>query len=363
MKRSRVLILGTALAAVAAIESPLPAGAALPKQFAGIVSNDAFAGSPAYRAQVFGEQRSLGVGMIRQTFDWAEIEGGPDNYDFSRYDEFVGAAAAYGITVLPVLFDPPPFRSSKPARHAKPGTYFPRNYGDLGSFGAVVARRYGPNGSFWASNPAIPRHPITSYQVWNEPNLPVYSPPKPSARKYVKLLRATGSAIKAVDPSAEIVTAGLPDSTLSKPNLFKYIAAMYRAGAKGSFDTIGINPYAPSTRSMLHKLERIRRIMRRHGDGRAALWITELGWSDKGPPSAFRVGAHGQAKKIRQTLAALKRARSRLRLRGFFYFSWRDGRPYAPRYKDFWGLHTGLLRTNGSRKPAYRAFKRAVKKL
>ena len=61
----------------------------------------------------------------------------------------------------------------------------------------------------------------------------MYSGGQPSASGYVAMLRAVGPAIKAVDPNAEIVTAGLPDSRLSKPNLFKYIQQMYSAGGEG----------------------------------------------------------------------------------------------------------------------------------
>jgi hypothetical protein len=45
------------------------------------------------------------------------------------------------------------------------------------------------------------------------------------------------------------------------------------------------------------------------------------------------------------------------------YFSWRDGLPYAPHFKDLWGLHTGLLDLDGNPKPAFSAFKRAVRRL
>ena len=31
--------------------------------------------------------------------------------------------------------------------------------------------RYGPEGSFWAAHPNLPYHPVTSYEIWNEPNL------------------------------------------------------------------------------------------------------------------------------------------------------------------------------------------------
>jgi hypothetical protein len=352
MKRFAALILALAALGPAA-------GSAAANDFAGIVAPELYAGSPSYREKTFTAQQALGIGMIRQTLDWASIEYAPGQYDFSLFDNFVVVAARHNLTILPILFNPPPFWSSKPKRHAKHGTYFPKNLNAMGAFAAAVAQRYGRGGSFWAAHPEVPTLPMTAYQVWNEPNLAAYSPPKPSASRYVAMLRAVGPAIKAVDPQAEIVTAGLPDSRLSKPNLYSFVKQMYRAKAKGTFDTIGINPYAPTAGSLIKKLKRIRSIMTSFGDAAASMWVTELGWSDVGPRSPFRAGKGGQAKRIGQAIAALKRNSARLKLRGFFYFAWRD----TPAYKgfhDFWGLHTGLLRKNGTRKPAYAAFKKAV---
>jgi hypothetical protein len=355
MKQLRALILAGGLALLA-----IPVTPAVANEFAGIVSNEAFAGDTYQRNSLFSRMDGLGIGVIRQTFTWASIERRRNSYDFTNYDDFVIRAAQHNIRVLPVLFDPPKFRSSKPKKHAKHGTYFPKKASDLGVFGAKVAQRYGPNGTLWAENPGEPKLPITAYQIWNEPNLGAYSPPKPSAKKYVKLLRATGPRIRAVDAAAEIVTGGLPDSRLSKPaNLYKFITQMYQAGAKGSFNSLGINPYAPTASSMLGKLRKIRRIMARFHDSASKIWVTELGWSDVGPKAPFRVGAAGQAQRIKDTVAALKANETKLNLHGFFYFSWADGAVYAGGH-DFWGLHTGLLRKNGSPKPAYEAFKQAV---
>ena len=352
MKRAAALILTLAALGPAA-------GSAAANDFAGIVADDVYSGTPAYREKAFTLQQALGVGVIRQTLDWASIEGSPGNYDFSTFDNFVVQAAQHNIRVLPIIFDPPPFDSSRPKKHAKHGTYFPKSNTDMANFAAAAASRYGPSGYFWRLHPDIPFLPMTAYQIWNEPNLAAYSPPKPSASKYVAMLKAVGPAIKAVDPEAEIVTAGLPDSRLSKPNVFKFIQQMYRAGAKGSFDTLGINPYAPSASSLIGKLRRIRSIMASFGDASASIWVTELGWSDVGPGAPFRAGKAGQGKRIGQAIAALKRNAAALKLRGFFYFAWRDGAVYAGGH-DFWGLHTGLLRKNGTRKPAYAAFKKAI---
>jgi lysophospholipase L1-like esterase len=350
MKRARPLIIAAALA----LGAPAAAQA---NEFAGIVANDVYSGSPSYRAKQLAAQQAAGVGIIRQTLDWASVEIAPDSYDFTNFDKFVEEAARHNIRVLPVLFDPPTFR--RPAGSNKKYTPFPKSNADFAKFAGAVAARYGRGGSFWDGRTNIPNLPFTSYQIWNEPNLPVYSGGHPSAAAYVAMLRAIDPAIKAVDPAAEIVTAGLPDSRLSKPNLYKYIQQMYSAGANGTFDTLGVNPYAPTASSLISKLKRIRGIMAKNGDADAGLWVTELGWSDVGPGSAFRAGKSGQAKRIGQALRALKSNATTLKLRGFFYFAWKDGAVYKGG-KDFWGLHTGLLRKNGTRKPAFAAFKKAV---
>ena len=355
MKRFRLLIIAAALAILV-----VPAPKAGANDFAGIVSTEAFSYDRFQLNSLFGQMHNdLGVGYIRQTFTWAQIETRRNAYRWGQYDDFVRVAALNDMHVLPVLFDPPKFRSSKPKKHAQHGTYFPKKVSDLGVFGAAVAKRYGPNGTYWAENPDVPKLPITAYQIWNEPNLKAYSPPKPSAKKYVQMLKAVKPRIRAVDPAAEIVTGGLPDSRLSKPNLFKFITQMYKAGAKGSFDTMGINPYATSASGMISKLKKIRGIMNRYRDSSSSIWVTELGWSDVGPKAPFRVGAAGQAQRINTTVAALEQNEAALKLRGFFYYSWKDGAVYAGGH-DFWGLHTGLLRKDGSQKPAYAALKQAV---
>jgi polysaccharide biosynthesis protein PslG len=347
----RALIIAAALLALG-----LPTSATA-NEFAGIVANDVYSGSQSYRAKQFAAQQAVGVGIIRQTLDWASVEVAPNSYDFTNFDHFVTEAARHNIRVLPVLFDPPAFQRPKGA--SKKYTPFPLSNEAFAKWSAAVALRYGVGGSFWAGRTDIPILPFTAYQIWNEPNLKAYSGGSPSASKYVAMLKTVGPAIKAVDPNAEIVTAGLPDSRLSKPNLYKYIQQMYSAGANGTFDTLGVNPYAPTAKSLISKLKKIRGIMAKNGDADASLWVTELGWSDVGPGSAFRAGKSGQAKRIGQALRALKSNATTLKLRGFFYFAWKDGAVYKGG-KDFWGLHTGLLRKNGTRKPAFAAFKKAV---
>jgi hypothetical protein len=103
--------------------------------------------------------------------------------------------------------------------------------------------------------------------------------------------------------------------------------------------------------------------MNRHRARRGRLWITEIGWGDRGPKHRLIVGAAGQARRIRQAFAAISRSRRHLRLDGVVYYSWRDASPYPPKYRDQWGLYTGLLRKSGVFKPAFRAFRAAASRM
>jgi hypothetical protein len=356
---ARKLIIGL-LGCVVLLGAPANASAALPSDFFGLVSEDVFAGAPAYRDATLAQQQSIGVGLIRQTFHWNQIETKPGVFRFGGYDAYMAATASHGIKVLPILFDPPRFRA-KVSRHTS-ATYPPRHYATIGAFGAALARRYGPSGTFWAQNPTIPRVPITSYQVWNEPNLKAYWPSGPNPRQYARLLKAARKGIHRVDRSAEIVTAGLPDSHLSRPgNVYSYLKGVLRAG-RTSFDTLAVNPYGKNEHQLMGKVRRFRSILNHYHRRSARIWITEFGWSDVGPRSSFRAGSAGQASRIRSTLPALAKARHSLGLRGLVYYAWRDAAPYPPAYKDFWGLHTGLLKRSGKAKPALAAFQAAIAK-
>ncbi len=72
---------------------------------------------------------------------------------------------------------------------------------------AAVAR-YGPGGNFWTENPLVPDQPIKAWQIWNEPNFK-YFVAKPNPTEYGKLVKLSSTAIKSVDPTAQVILAGL----------------------------------------------------------------------------------------------------------------------------------------------------------
>ena len=76
------------------------------------------------------------------------------------------------------------------------------------TFLTEAVRRYGPNGAFWAANPAIPYRPIRIWQLWNEPNFK-YFVARPNPAEYGKLVKLSTPVIRGIDPGAKIVLGGL----------------------------------------------------------------------------------------------------------------------------------------------------------
>jgi hypothetical protein len=313
---------------------------------------------PVSRALNTQMQAQTGIGTIRFPFDWDKVETEPGVYDFSRYDLVVGDAALHGMKVLPTLIGAPAWRNSAPPVNPQRGVYPPARPAEMGELAVVFVNRYGPDGSFWTEHPDLPYVPIRAWQVWNEPNVDFFWPGGVDPAAYVDLLRATGSAIKAADPGAEIVTAGIPNS--NGWTVGRWLDAMYAAGAQGTFDTFASHPYGADSSEVMDRLREARAALDAHGDPRP-IWVTEFGWATAGEPSRFTVTEDGQALRIKSALDAFAAERDSLRLRGFIYFHWRDSQNGTLPGTGLWSAYTGLLAGDGRAKPGYGAFASAVR--
>jgi hypothetical protein len=327
--------------------------------FVGVYADDVFVAGPGYRNCALSRMATSGVSTIRAQLLWSYVEKKPGEYDWSFYDGYVRDLSRHRIRFLPMVITPPKFRSSAPEGHPRAVFFKPTSNADLANFLAAAARRYGPTGEFWPANPEIPYMPIRSWQIWNEPNIPIFWPSGPSARDYVRMLRASALAIRSVDPKAEIVSAGIPDSRLGIP-LRKYVRQMLKAGARKYMNTLAVNGYATTAKGVTRHMLEVRRLLNRTRARRVRMWITEVGWASAGPPHPFNAGPSGQARRVKALYRDLHKRRRALKLRGVVYFNWQDTRPYRD---DFWGLHLGLEELGGKPKPAYFAFRSAATRL
>ena len=243
----------------------------------------------ALTARDFARMRGV-VGTLRIPIFWFACEPSRGEFDFGNLDTTIGRAADAGIDVLPFVYGSPswvaedsalPPLDSASDRHAWAG------------FLKTLIRRYGPDGSFWRGR--LLRRPIRRWQVWNEPNFPLFWLPRPSARGYARLLTLTARAIRSEDRRARIVMAGLAPVE-DGPLPWEFLRNLYEVPRiKHSFDAVGLHPYSAS----LDSLEIPSRVGASHDGGKPAtgsrtLDVTEfggLGWITAEPDGQDPEGA------------------------------------------------------------------------
>jgi polysaccharide biosynthesis protein PslG len=295
------------------------------------------------------------VGTLRVPFLWAEAAPQRGSWSFAPFDEIVGPAARHGIQVLPTLGAPPPWVSPDPARPplARP---------DLSAWLAFVrrlARRYGPRGTFWEGRAR--RLPIRRWQIWNEPNFLLFWHPRPSPEAYMRLLRPTARAIRALDRHAVVLAAGVAPVD-GGMNPFEFLRRMYAVpGAERWFDVVALHPYSSTALGVEYEVRQVRRVMAAAGDARAPLQLTEIGVASAArSPTTYAKGLRGQARYVTRVLGMLASRQRRWRIAGVDWFSWQDGVAEDPHcaFCEF----AGLVRSDGRPKPAWKALRRLARR-
>ena len=268
------ILLAVAVALLAALPAGAAAQRAVPPLFYGANwEGEIEMNAPdSLRDAEHARMATSGVESVRVPFEWMRAQprkGLP--FDFTRTDRVVRHAAAHGLDVLPVVILAPRWaRQHRDFAHSPP-----KAPSDYARYLRALIDRYGPGGAFWVMNPALPPRPITAWQIWNEPHLQ-YQWSIPNGRDYApgygKLLRTAYRAIKAEDPLATVVLGGISNFS------WQYLDHLYRKGRiKGAFDVAAMHPYTSKPSGVVTLTKRFRIVMRRHGDPKLPIWITELG--------------------------------------------------------------------------------------
>lgn len=322
------------------------AAARLPAGFAGVVPQGPLSSADLAR---IGD---LGLGL-RLVVRWHDVESRPGRYDFSGLDAQIGAAADSGIRVLPEVDATPAW--------LRPEPFMPplgrRGLAAWRGFLAELVGRYGRGGEFWRGRER--RQPIRRWQLWNEPNFPVFWRPRPSPRGYAKLLHAGAAAVRRADPAAEIVAAALAPIE-RQPRPWEFLRRLYRVpGFRADFDLAALHPYSPNVEVLAYEMERTRAVMAAAGDARKPILITEFGVASDGPyPNAMDRGRRGQAAYLERAFERLARERRRWHVAGAYWFAWRDGTADDP--VCVFCQYSGLFDAGGEAKPAWWALRRVV---
>lgn len=341
---SRALVSLLAAAFLTAVLAP--AASALPAKFWGVAPQS------LPTAEQFARIKRGGVDSLRIPISWGSVQPDPSakaKLEWAGVDQAVLGAAQAGIDVLPFVYGAPTWAvpaAPVPGSHGR--TFAPRNLPVAGgaraawaAFLQLAVARYGPNGSFWLENPGIVARPVRTWQIWNEENFK-YFVVRPNPAEYGKLVKASSTAIKSVDPGAKILLGGMfaqpreAEFKVKPPQAYfasDFLARMYRRtpGIKSKFSAIALHPYTSNYRKLVPDIEEVRAVLKANHDAGKGLWITELGWSSETPNTAdsFAKGVGGQVKQLRGAFSILTRNQVKWRLQGVYWFSLEDGPPTA----------------------------------
>lgn len=271
--------------------------------------------SPDYGMQVFLYWRKevadrdlklvkdAGFRWVKQEIPWREVEGhAKGSWHWDIPDRMLDQIDSYGLKVIVRLGSQPAWASPTPL----PGISPPDKLQDFYDYVFAVASRY--------------KGRVEAYQIWNEPNLArEWGSRAPNPAEYTELLKTGYQAVKAADPQAIVISAGLAPTTRhdaeAMPDTY-FVQGMYEAGAAPYFDALGVHAAgyksppetdpaevaadprltngdsAPAELRRVYSfrhVEDIRAIMVRNGDAAKKVIILEFGWTvDPRPNSPYR---------------------------------------------------------------------------
>jgi len=305
--------------------------------------------------------KKSGAKTVRWIMFWPRIESSSGHFDWSVPDKFVGSLAAKGIRVLPIMWGSP--RWVEPQAITPPlNTQAARDAWQ--QYLKKAVKRYGPGGKFWRKFKQDHHKrkpvPITTWDIWNEPNLKgAMNPPSPVL--YSQLLGLAHSAIKKVDKNADVMFGGLLGHSPSGATAWNFLDQVYQQpGAKKHFDVAAIHAYAGSTSDVMDQVHQMRDVMKRNGDQKTPLWIAEMGWGSlpKNPANGGQTqGLQGQKKILKSSFTKLKKKRKALNIGKVLWFNFRDPAGGNTQFCAYC-TSAGLLRNDYSPKPAWDAFRK-----
>ena len=355
--RLAAAVLATAFAVLATALAAHPAAAKVPRDFFGI-----FAEGPSRKD--YRGMGDAGFGANRVPVNWAAIQRTRKApYDWSTSDQGVYSTAKNGMRPSLIVYGTPKFVHKDTTK----GLYGPKSKRDLKAwrkFSEALARRYSPNGDYFDAVPEIDHLPVKTWIAWNEQNSKSNWLPRPDPKGYARLVENFDKGISKVDPKAEIVLGGMYGFPRDPASMkaTKFLRKMYGVrGIEKHFDAINAHPYASDNSEIKKRVNSLRSVSKRAGDGNVHLLVGELGWASKGPArSDLVVGKKGQANRLRKGLELFVHKRKKWNLLGAYVYTWRDFP--AGELACNWCPWSGLVTKKSKPKPALKAVKKVIRK-
>jgi hypothetical protein len=279
--------------------------------------------------------RSAGIRVIRDECYWSDIETEKGVYNFpAEIDNYITKASEYGIKVLLILnYNNQLYQVNDSTSAVQTES----NRLAYAEYCRQAVSRYSPLG-------------VKYYEIWNEPNIPIFWSPEPDAADYAELLKVAYPAIKEANPDA-IVLGGATSPAEGNDHPFidwlTYFNGIKDNGGLDYMDAVSFHLYrfdGGPEYWLSTDIQNIRGIVGNNRD----LYVTELGY----PTSQIwpNVDLQEQAKYFSRLLLL---ARDYQQIKMITYYDLKnDGEDENENEHNF-----GLLNFDLSAKPAFEAYK------
>ena len=294
-----------------------------------------------------------GIDFVRANIDWPRLE--PETprrrehgFDFAGLDAWVAALARHGLTWAPAVMGvpTPPWAVDRNAAKVCGLRAFPARNGDFAALAGALARRYGRGGTFWRERPDTPEHPVTHYELWNEPNLGSFWCPAPDPAAYATLADAGADAILDRDRDAVLVLGGLAGfhtTDVVGPGDSRYASAAFlrrmvaaRPKLARKIDMVGVHAYGAQTEGVLRGLARQRAAVDASPLAGKPLAYNEVGWYTSGVGAQPAVSDEQRAAYLAEVTDAV--ARSNCGIQAFAPHTWITREQDPQNLEDWYGI-------------------------
>ncbi len=328
MKRCLPFVLSLLILAVPATAGATTFGAEVNSDFTNQARG---ASSPA---QVTGNLSSLykaGGRVGRADSNWAGTEPkapvrGRHSFNWSYDDMIVSEMAAAHLRWEPTLAFAPRWaeghRSNVIHTSTGRGIAFlpPANNGNFAAYATAFMKRYGPHGAFWKANRKLHYVPVTTVEVWNEPDNLFDWGQHINLSDYARMYEAVRTAVHRVDRRARVMTGGLAWTESSLPRMLKAFRGK-------PIDALAIHPYGANPGQSIKVARDALADLRRAGRGRTPVSANEYGWT-----SIRHTWGSTNPKLVKGYAYSALVGLARLHLSEIEPFAWSD---------PSWGLSTG----------------------
>jgi hypothetical protein len=241
-------------------------------------------GSNAY---FLDEAKQTGCGWVRIQAQWSELEPVSHEYRFNPLASEIEAARSRGLKVLVTV-------NSVPTWAYTPFSGQPADPQMFASFMGALAAHFAGQ--------------VDAWQLWNEPNLSYEAGGYIDAHGYFDMLQAASPVVRAADPGALIVLAGLAPNSLhdrkwaySDLDYLNDLMGIGNGAVRQYIDVVGAHSYGAGNSPdnywpnnladhpgwinapefYFRHAEQIHNTLVAGGLGDLPVWLTEFGWTTK----------------------------------------------------------------------------------